>query len=179
MSIILFGLELYLAAMLSISGLAKLVHPNQFKATLNQHRILPQRSVWLVGMFFPVFEILVAGFLLSGMARIFTAVVVLILFVSFLIIKLILTITSSTTDCGCYGTAHIQQIDNASIGVSVVLVLIATFHLWASSWALPVFWSWRLFAIILYAAIGCWLLWRVIGRHRMAFSSWRGRPAHE
>ena len=90
MSILLLGLELYFAAMLGVSGLAKVGQPAMFADTLRRHKILPSWSIKAVSTIVPWLEIAVAVLLITGLVPILTGLLVLFLFTSFLIMESIL-----------------------------------------------------------------------------------------
>lgn len=164
MSIFILGLELYFAAILGVSGIAKLVQPGYFTATLHRHRILPTWSIIGVSRTVPWLEIAVAVSLIVGMIPVATAIMVLILFASFLTIEVILIMTKRATECGCYGVAYPQKVDGASVATSAILVSAAVLHFWLSTWVEPVGIFWRLTAIIFVGGTGCWLSWKIVMR---------------
>ena len=161
MNMIVFGIELYFAIMLGVSGIAKIAEPYDFAATLRRHRILPAWSVTPFSRVFPWLEVAIAGAVLTGAAAVATAALVLALFSAFLIVEVILVVTRRATDCGCYGVAYRQKVDGASILVSTILILLASVHLWLTTWVAPISQPWRILALIVLGGAGCWLLWRV------------------
>lgn len=167
MNVLLLGLELYFAAMLGVAGLAKIKHPEQFAATLRRHRILPAWSIVGVSRAVPWLEVAAAASLIAGTAPVATAALVLMFFVSFLVIETILVVAKRATECGCYGVAYPQKVDEASVATSLVLVSAAAFHLWAVAWVEPISTEWRLPVIVLFGGAGCWLLWRIMTTRRL------------
>lgn len=167
MSLALLGIELYLAAMLGVSGLAKVEQPGHFAATLRRHRILPAWSIPAVSRVLPWLELAVACSLVAGVVLRPAAVLVLVLFASFLVVEVVLVVTKRATDCGCYGVAYPQKVDRASIMVSAVFVTLAAFHLWAVTGVAPVSADWRLPGIAIFGAAVCWALWRMASRRRL------------
>ncbi len=61
-----FVLLLYFAAVLDVSGLAKIEDPQQFAAIMRRHRLLPAWSIGMVARVFPWAEVLLASMLLTG-----------------------------------------------------------------------------------------------------------------
>lgn len=175
MNLITFILELYFAAMLGVSGLAKAEQPERFADTLTRHRILPRWSVYPVSRLFPWAEVALAGLLVVGLAPLAAAIATLTLFAIFGVIETVLVLTKRATECGCYGVAYPQRVDHASIATSAILTMLAITHLWLTGHVAPVSWYWRLGGSILFLAAGAWLGWRILTRQR----SWRcrGNPA--
>lgn len=162
-----YGLDLYFAAILGISGLAKAADPSSFAITLRRQRILPIRSIATASNVFPWVEVVVAVALLLGVVPVLTAALTLALFVGFLIVDVILLITKRVTDCGCYGSARKQTVGSASVMTASVLVALAALHVWTGIHEGTVGWLWRLPALIIFWAVGCWLGHRVMIRRRI------------
>lgn len=162
-----FVLDLYLAAVLGISGLTKVKEPAEFATTLYRHRILPSWSIPGISRVLPWIEVALASALVIGLATLLTAALVLILVGAFFIIETILLVNGSATKCGCYGTGHAGKVDGASVLTSAALVGIAALHLWAVHDGGRVAWAWRLAAIALCGGAGFWLLWRAMHRRRV------------
>lgn len=166
MAAIAFLLELYFAAMLGVSGLAKIEHPEQFANTLRRHDILPKWSIAGVSRAFPCLEVGIALLLIAGQARLLTAALVIILFASFAGTEIILVVTKRATECGCYGVAYPQKVDGASVFVFSLLIIAAAAHLGLVTIIPSVRWEWRLGGILLFGAYAVWLGWHLIARHR-------------
>jgi hypothetical protein len=130
MSMLVLGLEAYFAALLGVAGFAKVHQRQQFALTLRQQRILPHWSIPLIALILPWGELLIAELLIVGIAKALTAGIVLTLFLSFLVFKLILMVSQPKADCGCSGASQAQPVDNASIVVATIFVLLAGLHLW-------------------------------------------------
>jgi hypothetical protein len=166
MNVVTSALELYLAATLGVSGLTKAEHPEKFAMTLRQHGILPTWSVPAVSRVVPWLEMAIAGSLLAGVASVLVAALALALFVSFLAVKILLVSRGRATDCGCYGSAHFQKVDGASISVSAIFVLLATFHLWAVRQHQLAWVDWRLSGVAIFSTAACWAHWSTVRRRR-------------
>ncbi len=159
-------LELYFAAILGVSGLAKIENPAYFASTLRRHGILPQWSITGVSRVFPWLELMIAFSLISGAANILAAVLAIALFVSFAATEMILVVTKRATECGCYGVAYPQKVDWASVVVSSLLIIAAGVHFWIVLHTPPVRWEWRFSALLLFAAFIGWLTLRMCARRR-------------
>jgi len=159
-------LDFYFASLLTVSGIAKAQRPSQFIATLRQQWVLPAWSITGAGYTLPWIEIGVAALLITGSIPIFAAVVVFTLFGLFLIAELILYLRKYQGNCGCYGAAHVQSVERASIITSAIFVCLAALHLYLSTLG-PVI-SAQLRGVIgaLCFAVGCWYVWHV--RRRVA-----------
>lgn len=168
MGAVAFVLEGYFAAMLGVSGLAKLEHPQHFARTLLLHRMLPSWSVVVVSRTFPWLEVLLATLLLSGIGQRLTSVVTLVLFTGFLAVEIVLVLTKRATNCGCYGVAYARRVDGAALLVSSVLIALALAHLWLvfSSGAAEIVGWWRGAGLLIFGVGMCWLGWRVLVRRR-------------
>lgn len=128
MTIVHFVLDLYFAATLGVSGIAKVESPRSFAATLRQQGILPRQAIGSVSRVLPWAEIVLACALVAGLAPVPVASVVLALFVGFFAVETFLLITGRTADCGCYGNTRRQLVDGASLMTSAALVVLATTH---------------------------------------------------
>lgn len=162
-----FALDLYLAAVLGISGLTKIKEPAEFAATLYRHHILPSWSIPGISRVCPWVEVALAAALVVGLAPLLTAALVVILIGTFCMIETIPLVNGSATNCGCYGTGHARKVDGSSVLTSAALIGIAALHLWAVHDGEQVAWPWRLPAIALCGGAGLWLLWRVMRRRRV------------
>lgn len=168
MSFVLFGLSLYFAAMLGVSGLAKVENTNSFASTLRRQRILPTWSIQLVSSMFPWLEVGIALLLIvtMGALAVWSAAITLLLCACFLATEITVALTKRAADCGCYGTAYKRKVDGASIGTSTLLVLIAGLQLWLAGWTPGPGWQWRLGALLVYVSAGVWLCSRMWQRRR-------------
>lgn len=164
-----FLLNLYFAAMLGIAGLAKLDSPESFAITLRQQRILPIWSVSAISRLLPYVEVVLACMLVVGIVPTFTAATVLLLFISFLGVKLLLALTNPGASCGCSGATQSQVVDNASLLVSCVLIALAVLQLWTTIWVVPISWTWRLLGILVFNVSSLPMVWRVVERRRKIF----------
>lgn len=164
MDILFLILQLYFAAVLGVSGIAKIDNPYRFAFTLRRHNILPAKIIPIVSWIVPWLEIVVAALLLAGVAAIPTAIVVMSLFVSFLITEVVLALSKPATECGCYGAAFPQRVDSVSVMVLVIQVFLAAFYLWGMTWIEPVSIEWRALWSTLLGGIGLWLLVTVVRR---------------
>ena len=125
----LVTLGVYLAAVIGVSGIAKLERPDLFAATLRLHRLLPPRTIAGVSISLPWIQIAVAAALVSSVGGLIPSVVALGLFLCFVVVELILVLTKRATECGCYGVAYRIPVDAASVAASVILFLLAATHL--------------------------------------------------
>jgi hypothetical protein len=107
-----------------------------------------------------------AGFLLAGFSPLPTATAVLVLCCSFLLTESIVLWTKRDSECGCYGAAHPQQVDGASVVTSFTILVLAVLHLMAVAQGEPIAWGWRLGLGGLFGGALCWLAWRTFLRWR-------------
>lgn len=120
MAILSFVISLYLAAVLGVSGLAKLARPDHFAETLRIHEVLPWQIIEPFSRLFPMFEIFVSGWLLSGVSSTLAGLLALTQFAAFAFLESYLVVTHRATDCGCFGVAFRTKVDVISILVSAV-----------------------------------------------------------
>jgi len=158
------ALDCYFAAVLGVSGLAKIDNPALFAVTLRRQRLLPRWSITSVSYIFPWVELILAGALIIGVLPALTAALVLVLFSTFFVIETIILISRRETNCSCYGGAYTYKVDKASARTSVVFMALAALNVWASSTTAPIAWLWRLSATILFSIAGVWLLQHVMRR---------------
>ncbi|HZU66882.1 MAG TPA: MauE/DoxX family redox-associated membrane protein [Ktedonobacteraceae bacterium] len=170
MSLISFALELYFAAMLGVSGLTKIDDLSNFEEILSRQHIIPSWSIKSVARILPWLEIVIAFFLVTGFAKVINAIIVVILFGSFLSTKIILLITGRAKDCGCYGNAKIEEISGSSIVVSVILILCTLIHLGLIIWVPSVNWMWRSIGITLFIVGEGFLAIKMLVKSKEKFS---------
>lgn len=163
-TILLLGLELYFAAILGVSGLAKLDNPEQFAAILRRHHILPTWSIARFSKLFPWLEVILAIWLVMGIKPLLSAGLIFILFAGFLIVETVLVVTKRASECGCYGIVYRQKVDGASIATAVILCLLALMHWFAIAKTAPVSLVWRLPVIVIFSGMSGWLALKVIKR---------------
>lgn len=164
MNALSFVLSFYFAAVLGVSGLAKLERPGAFARVLKKQRIFPAWSVKGFSYSVPCGEIVLALVLASGAAPTLTAIVVLALFAGFLIIETILLTTKRSATCGCYGALLQRKVDVSSLLTSSILVCLAAVQLWLVLTAPTVDWRWRIVPAIIFYGLACWLSYRTLRR---------------
>ena len=151
MSFLAFALELYFAATLGVSGLAKVDNPQYFAQTITQQQLAPSWSIPLITRILPWIECVLAALLLTNIEPIITSILLASLFLFFLIVKIVLLATGRTKDCGCFGSTKPQNIDGINITVSFLLTFLAFTHLWLIIQFPSVNWQWRFACGILFA----------------------------
>lgn len=167
MSVFLFVIELYFAAMLGVAGLAKFDDPAHFARALRRHSWVPAWGIATATYVVPPVEVTAAALLLTGKAPIPTATLVLLLFTGFLAAQIALAVSRRVGDCGCFGAAYRHDINAGSIAAAVVLVGLAGFHLWGTTQAAPLTGPVRLASLGAFGSVGCWLA-AAITRRRLA-----------
>jgi len=167
MGILIFVLELYLAVTLGVSGLAKVADLSYFESVLKEQRILPLWSIQAASRISPWVEIALAFFLITGFFTVAASLLVVALFAFFLGIKLFLLKKKNGADCGCLGRVNAQKVDGASVGASVILLLVAGIHFWLVMDIAPIYWVWRAIGVIFVGGIMGMLLGRIIVKKRL------------
>ncbi|MGH2460162.1 MAG: MauE/DoxX family redox-associated membrane protein, partial [Chloroflexota bacterium] len=171
MVFVAFALQLYFAATLGVSGLAKLDQQAGFANNLGRYRLFPGWSIRPLALGVPLVEIALAGFLLSGLAAMSAGLVTIVLLSIFLAVRIVLLATKRVTDCGCHGGLLAERLDGASIITSFILVTLAcvqVYAIWRGGDAIPV--VWRAPFIVGYGTAAAWLLYRMSGRSRASRS---------
>lgn len=158
MSILLLSIQIYLAAILGVSGFAKIVDLETFAATLRNQRVLPIWGGKAVSRVVPWFEIALAILLVLGVFDVLINMLMFATFTCFLMIEIILVKTKRSRECGCYGIAYRRQVDNASLVVSSVFVVLAGFSLWGAFLVEPVNLVWRMSMSLIFGLCGLWLV---------------------
>lgn len=166
MSLLLLPVEVYFAAMLSISGLSKIDDLEHFADILHYQNLIPTKCVFLVARIFPFVEIVIAFLIISGIAPLLSAIIALCLFTGFLLQKSVLLFLDRTEDCGCYGQAKPQAIDAASIGTSTLMVLLVILLFWLTISVPPLPWQLRLGVSVLFFGGGIYFGQILILRHK-------------
>ncbi len=170
MTLVVLALNLYFAAVLSVSGLAKLDQLDAFESLLQRYRLLPAWVIAGTARIFPWVEIALAVAVVTEMARLATATLVAVLFTVFLVIKIVLLRMHDGADCGCFGAAQQQSVDGVSIATATLLALFAWFDAWSTAHIPALSWRERLPIILLFGCIGSWVAWRGMLRRRFRHS---------
>lgn len=157
MMIVCFVLELYFAAVLVVSGFAKVQSPASFASTLLRQHLLPQWSIRPISLVFPWVEVAFAGTLVVGLAPILAAFFLCALFVGFLSFEVVLVVTKRVTDCGCFGPALKRTVDGTSLSTSALLVALTALHAWAVFHSMIIGWTWRLLPTVMFCIVSGWM----------------------
>lgn len=119
----------YMAAMLGVSGIAKLERPDMFRMTLRRHMLLPDWSIpaatWLV----PSLQVSASILLVLGVVPVAAAILAAGLFTGFFVTECLLLMSGRTTECGCFGVAYRMPVTGSSAVASLVLVVIAVSYI--------------------------------------------------
>lgn len=166
LSLLVFGLTYYFAAVLGVAGLAKLDQPTAFEETLRRYHLLPSWSVPAVTRAVPWLELALAVVLIAGIAVGVIALFVFMLFLLFFVLNTLWFLTRRAGNCGCYGGSNPRRVDGANVATASILALLAALHLWATIEAKPLGWQWHVPMWILYGGCGSWVGWRSWRRHQ-------------
>jgi glutaredoxin len=166
MGVLTYLLSLYFAGSLGVAGLSKVEEPEAFIAVLRRQKLLPPWSVALVGYGLPWAEMVLALALVTGIVRLVTAQVVLLLFVGFLGAKTYLFLTKSDVGCGCYNAkdGHIERPD---LIASSILAGAAAMHLWLVTQVSAIDLVWRIALSVLAGGLVLVLLATLVVRQRI------------
>lgn len=158
MNIFLVVLDFYFAALLGTSGAAKIRYTEEFRRTLQEQRLLPAWAVPLVQYGFPWLEVCLAIALVVGAVQTKAAVLLAIIFVAFLLLKLLLFKLRPGVACGCHGPADDQGVNVSTIVSATLVSALSIIHLVLASSINPPSISSRLICGAVFASIVAVLL---------------------
>jgi len=158
-------LNMYLAAILWVAGLAKMEHLNDFAATLRNQRLLPQWSIQSISYLLPWIELVLSVLLVFRIAPVLISIFVSGLFLAFAAAEGTLLITKRSEDCGCYGIAYARKIDVPSVITSSLLAFLALVHFGLVFANVSIERHAHLVASILILAFYAVMIWRVVRPH--------------
>ncbi len=172
------ALDLYLAGILGVAGIAKMEYPEQFAASLRRYRLIPRWGIARFSRLFPCGEVILACALMLGAAPLMTAVATLMLFLMFLAVEAKILHERRGESCGCFGDTITNTVDGASIATSALCIVLAMLHLYlvttggeTSNWVRGVVSGLFLAALVT-------LGWRTLRRRRAFFPrEWHGEMA--
>lgn len=164
--VVLLVLSVYLAAVVGVSGIAKLERPDVFEAALRLHRLLPSQAVPWVATGLPWSQVAIAVLLVSGVGATVSALLLISLFSCFLAVELALVATKRATECGCYGVAYRLPVDAASVVASLILVLLAAAYVGLISMYGPPSLASRFVAGAVLGLAGATLMFRTFEKRR-------------
>ncbi len=119
------GIDLYLAAILGISGLLKLTCLSCFDNAMRNASVLPAQFRRVVRVSLPSIEIVLPVILIFGFVGGFVRLFTLTLFISFLVYKLLLYRHVGVRDCGCGSGRKLSR--SVSLFVSSVYCALSGF----------------------------------------------------
>lgn len=119
--------------MLTVAGLSKFSNPSPVHSTLRTLGLASFSRRQFVQKALSLYEILLAGWLLSGLLPQAVAVVTVLTFLAFLGVKIYLAVRQPEADCGCFGQKHKTPVDAVSLTVSAIWVVLALVNVWLSA----------------------------------------------
>lgn len=125
--------RLFVGMILLIASIAKLMEGSRFVEIVRGYQLLPERLVAWVGRLLPLWEIIVAFGLLTGLFQSWAALSALVLFLMFSGAILVNLMRGRYyISCGCFGSGKDQQLSWKLVVRNIVLGGIALLAL--SSW---------------------------------------------
>ncbi len=158
MPMFIFAIELYLACVLSVAGLAKIEHRAYFAAQLRSQRLLPDWLAAAIAALFPWCEVLLALALVAGVFPRVAALLTGGVFLLFLAIKCLLFTFGKVSECSCFGPVYPQPVDLSHLVAALILVALAALPIWATQATLLIAWPWRASGLLLMVGMIGWVL---------------------
>lgn len=94
-----------LAGLFIYAGAVKFMHPNLFLSDIESYRMMPYQVAWLVAFYLPPLEILCGIGLVIPSIRKASAILLLLLMISFVMAISIAWARGLNISCGCFGEA--------------------------------------------------------------------------
>jgi hypothetical protein len=115
----------YFSFTLAMAGLSKLDDPAYTRASFRTLQIFPSRYIPAIAKIFPIFEIILALFLVSGILPLIFSIINAALFAVFLGIKLYVYLRKLPVECGCFGSNYKAGIDKVTLAVILIQLILA------------------------------------------------------
>jgi thiol-disulfide isomerase/thioredoxin/uncharacterized membrane protein YphA (DoxX/SURF4 family) len=171
MSSLLIGIQVVLAAVLAVAGVAKLFDLSGSREAVRNFGVPARLSVPL-GTALPVAELIVAVGLLAGTTARWASIAAGLLFAVFSIAIAVNLLQGRQPDCHCFGQLHSAPAGPMTLARNGGLTVLAAFVAWQggrSPWAwladLSTSASWALaFGVVVIAAVGAvgWLMMQLL-----------------
>ncbi len=162
MQFVHLALDLYFAALFSVSGVAKVKDLGYFALVLEKQQIVPRWSIRPISRMLPLGEILLALLLAFGFMPRVTAILVVTVCLTFLAIEAQLLTSNSDSDCGCYGATNPHRATQSSVLTSGVITMLAITHLLAVFAAPVVEMPLRIAGVFVLSGFVAWCVWRMV-----------------
>jgi uncharacterized membrane protein YphA (DoxX/SURF4 family) len=101
---VLFIFRLVLGGLFIYAGIVKVADPLEFAQDVRNYRLAGQSLSFLTAVFLPWLEIVAGFFLVAGIMKRASALVVSSMLVFFILLVLLTLVRGLDVDCGCFGT---------------------------------------------------------------------------
>lgn len=125
MSTIVEAVRLGLAALLIVSGTAKLRRPALFRAAVADYAVLPIRAVGPVASALPIAELVIGLALLLDFTAVAAAAAAAALFAVFIAGMVVNLVRGRSIACGCLGVSRDTNVSWALVGRNLLLTVAA------------------------------------------------------
>ena len=101
---VLFAFRLIVGGLFIYAGILKIGDPLGFAQDIKNYRLLPQEICFFTALILPWFEILAGAFLVAGIFRKTSAILISGLLVFFIALVAVTMARGLDVDCGCFGS---------------------------------------------------------------------------
>lgn len=101
---ILFLFRLLVGGLFIWAGTLKIVDPLGFAQSIKNYRFFPQEVCFLLAIILPSIEIVTGAFLISGLFRRTSSLLISLMLVGFIMLVVLALVRGIDTDCGCFGS---------------------------------------------------------------------------
>ncbi|MCX6149240.1 MAG: methylamine utilization protein [Ignavibacteriales bacterium] len=119
----------FIAVVLFVSGVSKIIDPQPLLDTLNLIKILSDEIRIAIATALPMVELTIAALLIARVKVKLTLVLASILFFSFLVFSVYGTIAGFNAECGCFGKIYNQKFNTVLI-IRNIIFFIISINLW-------------------------------------------------
>jgi putative oxidoreductase len=123
-------LRLILGGVFIAAGALKIWEPTAFAADIANYRLLPHEAVNLLAITLPWIEIAAGLFLVCGIWRRASALVITILMIVFLAAIGQALARGLDIRCGCFGTVEARKVGVLSLGQDILMFVVAAWLAW-------------------------------------------------
>ncbi|MCX6149231.1 MAG: methylamine utilization protein [Ignavibacteriales bacterium] len=116
----------FIAAVLFVSGVSKIIDPQPFLETLNLIKYLPEEVRIAIATALPMIELVLAVLIIGKIKVKITLLHTTVLFSAFFAFSLYGTIAGFNADCGCFGNTVKSEIGWGMVVRNFLFMIIAT-----------------------------------------------------
>lgn len=101
---VLFAFRLIVGGLFIYAGILKIGDPLGFAQSIRNYRLFPQGVCFFTALILPWFEVLAGGFLIVGLFKRTSALLISGLLAFFIVLVAVTMIRGLDVDCGCFGS---------------------------------------------------------------------------